>query len=69
MRFHRPGPDDEALLELLVVEGGMDVAELIVRGRSLGKGQKAPQDRQLARPLECHLDPAARAAQHRTTRS
>ncbi len=33
-----------------------------VGGRPLGKGQKAPQERQLARPVERHLDPAVRAA-------
>ena len=58
------GPGDEAALELLRVEDGKDVAELVVRGGSDQKRPEAAQQFELLLSVFGDLNPALASRQH-----
>jgi len=58
-------PGDEAALELLGVEGGEDIAEVVVRRRPVAKRTEPPQKRQLLAPEAGNIDEGLRPGQHR----
>src|SRR6202040_1688838 len=65
----RPGesghPGNEAALEVLGVEGGEDIAKVIMRRRSIGKPPEATQQRELLGAEAGDVDEGLRPGQHR----
>ena len=61
----RGNPADEAALEMLGVERGEDVAEVVVRGRSFAKRPKPAQEGELLAPEARDIDECLRPGQHR----
>ena len=64
----RTNPRDEALLELLWVEGGKDIAEVIVRRRTIEERPEPPEAFELPAPEACDFDKGFRARENRDER-
>jgi hypothetical protein len=61
----RRDPGDEALLELLGIERGQDVAQVVVRRRAVGERAEAAQQRQLLDAEQRDVGDGFRASQDR----
>ena len=65
---HRGGPGHETALELLRVEGGEDLAEMIVRRRAVEEWTEAPEQVEFRATEAGDIDEGFGSGQHREQR-